>query len=443
MGRVGQADVGGAQEFDLDGFLGHSTRSGGGQFLGNWKEDGAIDVWLHPKANPIAIWCNRWFRVVEDREKRGVKRLIGWRWISYEPELVLKNRFKTNDDGRRKYPPSLDPFAMFLQWVEDAIGAGELNWTDKVFEFEAGSDVVEVLAGGITGLFQSRDLDDDQKRELKKAHVRIREAYKQNAHAKCSYIFRVVKVAAPEEGAHIAVERSMVGECMQRAIGKEIKRHGAKGKELGNPMVHPYPFRWEYDDREEVPIYQRYDVTALAEEPSEVVLAAFAQDPPGVEELTKAGNLVELRRSFEAHWCGPIVPPWDDFFAPAMKRFAGTPQAQAPEEFAYGANAEESEQEEAAAEGGGAPAEEVACLACGAAMGADEEACPSCGALHNLCAKCDARMLATATRCEACGAEYDPKTGDLLPDKPKPAPKPPARPMARRGGTAGKAKGRS
>jgi hypothetical protein len=261
-------------------------------------------------------------------------------------------------------------------------------------------------------MFQQKDLSKEQLVELKKARVRVGEAYRENCHAKCHYVFQVINAAKPEDGPVIAFEGEALGKKMQIAIGKEIKRHGEKGKALGDPFQHPYPFRWEYDDTKS--FSDKYDVTAIAEDPSDEVRAAFAMDPPSKDDYTQPSNLVELRRSFEAHWVGSIVPPWDEIFGPAMKRFAGTPQAQAPEDFPHGANAPDADD---SADGGAAEAD--------AADGeeADGRQFDSDGVELFACDVCEKAVRADAKTCPHCGAMFDTVLEKFVPAK-KPEPKP-------------------
>ena len=410
---------------NVDDFLGHSTRGGDRKRLGNWKEDGSIDIWLHPKGMPAAVWSHPWYRLVEDRDNAGKKKLWGARFNSCEPEVVLKKRYFRDADGAREYPPTVCPFSLMLEWVYQAIETGELNWTENIFVFEGDDDVVEVKAGGFCGMFQQKDLTKEQLVELKKARVRVAEAFKENCHAKCHYVFQVINAAKLEDGPVIAFEGEALGKKMQIAIGKEIKRHGEKGKALGDPFHHPYPFRWEYDDTKS--FSDKYDVTAIAEEPSDEVRAAFEMEPPSKDDYTQPSNLVELRRSFEAHWVGSIVPPWDEIFGPAMERFKGTEQAQAPEDFPHGANAADADapDEDAPDEADAAVGEE------GDGRQFDED-----GTELFACDVCEKPVRADATTCPHCKAVFDSVAKQFVPAK-KPEPKP----LPKRG-AGGKGRGR-
>lgn len=380
------------EELDLDAFLGHSGSSGGGSFLKNWKDGGRIDVWLHPRAKIVPLWSHNWYTVGKDRETREPT-LRTYRVVSLEREAILKHRFRRSDDGTREHPPEICPFSKLLEWVHQAIIRKEIRWTDEIFVFdEVPKDAVILHAGGFTGMFNSKDLEPSELAELRRAGIRRDDAWKEAAHARMQYIFRIVKNSAPEEGCLIALESQALGDKVKRVIGDRIDD---VGREKGDPFKTPYAFRWVYDDEKE--FSQKYEARAmLSLELTPELQAVFDAEPPSINELTRAPNLRELRASFEAHWVHPVVPPWAELFAAA--------------EVEYGdAAGEVDDRPEALAD-----------------EDDDEVECDVCKSL----------MPSTQYTCETCGTVYDEKTGAIVTRGvwPKPEPEPePAPPPARRG----------
>lgn len=379
------------EELDLDAFLGHSGSSGGGAFLKNWKDDGRIDVWLHPSAKIVPLWSHNWYTVGKDRETHEPI-LRTYRVVSLEREAVLKHRYRRNDDGTREHPPEICPFSKLLEWVEQAIRQGVISWTDEIFAFDdVPKDSMVIHAGGFTGMFNSKDLEPSQLAELRRAGIRRDDAWKESAHARMQYIFRVVKNSAPEDGCVIALESQALGDKVKRVIADRIDD---AGREKGDPFRNPYAIRWVYDDDKDFSAkYEARSMLSLDLTPE--IQAVFDAEPPSINELTRAPNLRELRASFESHWCHKDVkPPWAELFAEAEKT--------------YGEAAIDSDSD---AEAGGQSEED------------DEVECDVCKSL----------MASTQFTCPNCGTVYDEKTGAIVTKGVWPKPEPEAAPPARRG----------
>ena len=139
-------------ELDLDEFLGHSGSSGGsGTFLGNWKKDGRLDVWMHPGARPAPLWFHGWYTTGKDKET-GDTVIRPLRFNSLEKEAILKRRYFRDKRGQLELPPEVCPFSKFLEWVHQAIEAGDIGWLDEIFTFdEIAGDPMVLHAGGIIG----------------------------------------------------------------------------------------------------------------------------------------------------------------------------------------------------------------------------------------------------------------------------------------------------
>ncbi len=368
-----------AREMELDDFLadrGSRSAGGGGSYLWDWKKDGKLDVWLHPAGKPVKIYMHRWYTVGKDRETNQPK-LRPMRFNTLEDDTVIEKRFfRDRDTGDLEYPPEICPFAKLLEWVHQACKSGVINWLDHIFRFEVGDRTIRMRAGGFTGAFTSRKLTEKQRKELRDGGVVLTEAWKESCQPRAQYVFRVVKNAEPEKGCLIAMEAEALGLAVQKVIRDRIEdlaqKHGeADAKRLGSPWTNPYCIRWKYDETKD--FSDRYDAKAMFSiDMSDEVKAALKADAPSVGEDTGPGNIAMLRASFESHWCHQVRPPWDELFAVAEEKLAGTPAAASPDSFDYGANAKDEE-----------PAETFVCDECGGTMQADEFVCPKCGAEYN------------------------------------------------------------
>jgi hypothetical protein len=353
------------EELDLDAFLGHSGSSGGGTFLKNWKEAGRIDVWLHPRAKIVPLWSHNWYTIGKDRETKDPA-LRTYRVVSLEREAVLKHRYRRNDDGMREHPPEICPFSKLLEWVHQSILKGAIRWTDEIFVFdEVPKESLVIHAGGFTGMFNSKDLEPTELAELRRAGIRRDDAWKEAAHARMQYIFRIVKNGAPEEGCLIALESQALGDKVKRVIADRIDD---AGREKGDPFKNPYAFRWVYDDDKD--FSNKYEARSmLSFEVSPELQAVFDAEPPSINELTRAPNLRELRASFEAHWVHKdVVPPWAELFAAAEAEYGETVEEapdDRPEELVTGDD------------------DQVECDVCKSLMAATEYTCPTCGTVYD------------------------------------------------------------
>jgi hypothetical protein len=376
------------EELDLDAFLGHSGSSGGGgAFLKNWKEDGRLDVWLHPRAKIIPLWHHTWYTIGKDRETHEPT-LRTIRFNSMEREAVLKRRnYRDDATHEREVPPELCPFSKMLEWVYQAIRRREISWVDEIFRFdEITKDAFVIHAGGFVGLFNNDDLEREEVAELRKAGINRKEAWKESCQPRLQYIFRVVKNNAPSEGCLIALEAQALGDKVKKVIADRIDD---VGRAKGDPFTTPYAFRWAYDEAQQ--FSKRYEARLiLSHELTPEIQAVFDAEPPSVSDLTKASSVKELRQSMEAHWCcKAATPPWDEIFGAAEDDGdaddAGGP---ADDEFEYGANVS-----------GGT-------VATGSAVvGADDEI---------ECDVCKGTMKDTEFVCPQCGTTYDEKDGSII-----------------------------
>jgi len=373
------------EELDLDSFLQHKGSLGGGAFLGNWKEQGSIVVWLHPGATIVPLWSHSWHRVIKTRD--GDTKLVSMRFNSLEPEAILKRRNRRDDKtGEREYPPQVCPFSLFLEWLYQAVRGGQIGWTDDIFVFDEVDDQLTIHAGGALGMFGRDDLTAEEKSQMRRARIRADEAWKEKLDARMQYVFRVVQDHDPGAGCVIALEAQALGDKMKKVISDrmdDVKHPVPAAENPGNPFTHPYAFKWVFDDKEN--FNKKYDCRAMTSiELSPEVQEVFDRPAPGIDELCGPSNIRELRQSFEAHWVHVVVPPWDELFGPAERELAGTDAVEDPTDFPFGANADDrptaAEVTQAAQP---AAAEEYACDVCEGGMAATDYTCPTCGSTYD------------------------------------------------------------
>lgn len=366
----------------LDEFLKHSNRSNKSSYL-KWRDKGIAKVWIHPQTwsraprdeegrPKVGLWNHRWFKVIEvenDGEKE--QKVVPSRFVSHEPEKVLKKQYFRDDDGEREHPPVLCPMSFLTDWLYRAIEAGEIDWTTPIFRFEGDDpdEAVVLHAGGIVGMFNARDLSKEQKQQLKKAGISPRESWKENLMARCQYLFLVVDDEEPDAGILKATEADAIGKGMRKAMKEEIIR---KGREKGNPMVRPYPFQWTYDEDKQP--NEKYSVIALEDEPRQEIRALLKEEAPDISEDYEPGDCALLRAEMEAHVCEGVTIPFDEIFAAAKKAGLMKPKESAAKKpKADDADATKKEEDD----------EKIGCDFCLTELADDDVFCDNCGASYD------------------------------------------------------------
>ncbi len=383
----------------FDDWMDHKGSAGGGDFLKKWKEDGEVDVVLHPRALPAVVWSHSWYSVFVDKETKKEK-LRFTRFNSMESEKVLKNQRFRRPDGSREKPPEICPFSLTLEWVRAQIEEGKISWIDPIFDIAAGEDGEIIHAGGFCNLFGRDDLTDDELAELRKAGIRRDEAYTENGAARMQYVIPVIPYDEPSLGCVVAIETQTLGDKLKKCIRD---RREDLGDEKGDPRTAPVVFRWVFDEKKT--FANKYDVKVMSSLPVRVdqlkddapetlvekmhqLEAALDSTPPSTNKITDPSNLVQLRKSFEKYWVHKVAPPWDELFARAMAAAKGTPAAQDPADFDTDEIEGKGDDEaDPTSPSTGAPAqdgdaEEVECDKCGKGMPETADTCPHCGAKY-------------------------------------------------------------
>lgn len=398
-------------EMTMEEFARHEGSSSGSSSILKWKENGQVDLLLHTEAPIYSLWSHSWYALGKDKET-DEERLFFVRFNSYEDERRSLRNMRYRLDGKkpehahqypwhtepvryhgvREFPPEVCPFAFLLEWVREQIETGKIGWTDKIFDIdvEGGDENATVIhAGGFCNLFRG-DMTKEEKVQLKKAGVRLDEAYQESGFPRLQYVFVVVPYDKPEGGPVIAIESETIGKKMQKHIND---RRDDLGADEGDPRKNPVVFRWEYDESKS--FSAKYDVkvrtkTELTDEHRAAIQGEYPRDR--LDRLTEDSNLVQLRQGFERWWCHKVVPPWDAIFSVAMERYKGQPVTQDPADFDPDQLEGDDEGDEEA-DTGGLPSQadapdaedddEVECDHCHQAMPGDATTCPHCGATYD------------------------------------------------------------
>lgn len=393
----------------LDEFLGHksSERGSGGKIL-QWRKrkPPAITTWLHTKANLVALWRHGWPRLVE-MERDGAKQVEVWggTFNCHEQEDVLRRQYKRTHEGERIVPPQVCPICLLAEYLRTEVQAGRLAWTEPVFRFEGDvPDQTNVLtAAGIYNGF-SGDMTRDEVADLRRAGIRRDEAWKQNAMAKCSYVFSIADNDAPGEGVQVCVETTALGDAVKRVIRDQMD---ALGETEGHPLKTPYAIKWEYHP-DEVEFNRKYRALAMPRAVLTPEIQALIVDapPPDIQPIISKGNVASLRTAMETH--ALIDLPFDRLFAAAE----GSAEQVAPKQeprTAVGQVAQRPPRTGRREAPEPEPAPAVATRRRAAPPKPAEPVMPNypAGTVMLPCDSCGAKMADTDTTCWKCGAKYE------------------------------------
>ena len=340
----------------LDDFIGHKTRDkkdDRATYLSGWRKrdvsrrnesgdlENTVTVWLHTRATFNARWTHQWPRIVD---LQRTQTLAVWNQdvVCLEPETVLRRQYRRTRDGDRETPPAICPHCLMIEEVRSLVASGKLSWTAELFRYEAGSDSKVIHAGGLYNAYGRPNLTPEEKAELASARISPKEAWKENAMAKCSYVCRVVDNDHPEKGIQISIEPDSVGDAMKRKLAAEIEGRG----DVGNPMLNPYALRWKYYP-DEADFRKKYDVIPMPRiELSDEIQSLITEvDPPSVDHLMAPPNMKTLRASMEQHCLYDL--DWDAIFGPVElfcdENGVYRPDGEVDEEEGHGADADDDD----------------------------------------------------------------------------------------------------
>jgi hypothetical protein len=403
-------------------YMQHSNRGGGGRksYLKQWKNEApfAITVWLSTQASIYTLWRHN-FQKVEPRENKDTKEKTREVWMNklvcWESEEVLSKQYwRDKFSGEREYPPQVCPHCLLIEDVRRRCMRGAeiraerekvttadvakrekeirkaqlaedaLDWLMPLFRFE-GTDptkTVTIHAGGMYNAFGSKDLTEGDKKRMaavprtEGGPIYSKDSFKQSQWAKMEYVYVVANHDDVAAGLQIAIEPNLLGDKMKSEIAKQMKRNG---QEKGNPILHPYAFRWEHNSDKTISFDKKYDATAMDQLGMSPAIEKLVRgtDPPDVGPLLERFNARTHRAMLERH--ALVQLPWDEYFRAAFALEARGEKGQEEERRAPEVGREIEVPDDDAAE-----EEEVECDGCHEAMPASATKCPHCGAEYEV-----------------------------------------------------------
>lgn len=412
----------------LDDFLGHETKTGGGQFLRGWRKrsPAKVDVFLHRKSNIVALWQHNIPRVYEKKleDKSIQRRVFGGSWNCLESEDVLKKQYRRErDTGERTVPPVICPVCRMMEFFRGAYRNKSIAFTEQLFRW-VGDDPQEtqiVTFGGMCNMYGSDKLEPEEESAIVRAKISKKEAWKENFYSKCNYLFVVVDADNPDDGVQIAVETTSLGDHVKECIRDQMT---SLGEDDGNPIMKPYALRWEHNANA-AEFNKKYKCVAMPRIAlTQKVESLINSDPPEIDNIIKPGNITTLRASLEANYIGPVKVDWDEIFGPAERAGYGEASASSDTDSSFAQDGDEAPSAAAAPPAPAKPAQPAPAAASEAsAPPAPTTAKPTGGRrkkaeaapppepppveMGDPCDECGAAMPKGATVCDNCGAEYE------------------------------------
>lgn len=301
----------------LASFLNHNEGSVR-KFLKDWKKKGSIVVWLYTRADIAWASWNHPFIVYgtykNDRDEE-IDCLKYPRFVSPDPEVVHQNQYFRNEDDSMQIPPSLDPFLRLREWLRLEC---DLPLDTVIFRWENPHPKPGKSA-----------VTEWQRGHLARVVERGRYHFGASLDTKLEYFFVVVDNEKPQDGAQIVRGTKLLGDVMKKEIGDQIESDGEKG----NPLIHPYAFKWIYDDSASSPMdsYRafRYNAAELTSQIREAITSGEYPDP-SQDCKSRPGDKAKIRAAMEA--AAQVDLPWDYLFVPEW-------EDEDPTDFPHGVNA--------------------------------------------------------------------------------------------------------
>lgn len=371
----------------LDSFLTHGENTKR-KFL-NWKDDGEIVVWLSTRADiAYASWSHAFpeMGTFENKEGEEIEVLRWPRFVSPDPEIVHASQFfRDENNDRMKVPPVKDPFLRLREWLrfecEDMpLGQTIFKWAAP--QKDGGTKIIEWKRG-----------------ELARLVNRGQSNYGHSLDTKLDYLFVVCSDKDPSDGCQIVRNTKLLGDKMKKAIQEQMESNGEKG----NPLLHPYAFKWVFDKNAAMnDMYRafRYNKAVLTEKIREAIESKEFPDP-SQDCVPRPGDKARIRAAMED--AAEVDLPWDRLFVDEWQdedESTNFPPADKKEKTTTEVNSKPAEKKGKAGKpkNSGKPATRRKKKA-EPKPEPQEEMIP--------CDDCNTPMKASATKCPNCGAEYE------------------------------------
>lgn len=330
--------------------------------------DSIYVLWRHRLPRPVLL------------EKDNEKVVWGGQYGCHEQEdPTLTYQRVREKDGRRRYPPEACGLCKMAEWFYQQVSYGDMDWMTKVFRFEAddprNSRVLH--AGGMCGIFNSKNLSPEEKKEMRAHGIYQDEAFKEEVGAKAEYLFVAAEYEKPEAGLQIAIMKQSLGDKVRGVIGD---RRINLGSDEGDPAKNPFAIQWTYNNAKGIEFGKKYHARPMDRLPiTDAVRAVISAPHPDVDSFLANCNQLEVRAMLEEH--ALIELPWDEWFGTARGQVA--PKQQSGGSVAERAKAEQKKDTDPAPPSTPATnAEEVDCDECNKPMLATDKKCPHCGFVY-------------------------------------------------------------
>lgn len=397
-------------------------RFGGGVWMKGWKDDKEKTIWLHTGIAPISYYAHQFnmVDVQEDKDNRNgpPKRFLRFlRFVSPDPDTVTgQQHFRDKATGLLRVLPDRDPFLLLREWLRRA---DHIGLEDGVFMWKDPKDgrVTIWTRGELSGLSK-----------------RSRQNFGHSLDAKQEFIFVVVDHEDPGAGVMLTRESGLLGRKMADVIAQQLKM---LGEEQGDPLLRPYPFRWEYDKKAASPMNAYFAYKAEGLECTEEIYALITSEEfpdPVRHSVPQDGDMEKIRAAFES--AAQVELPLDEIFSedqhvrialctgerPKTRPAASPSQVQRPASQVQrpaAAAAPAARSVQRPSNGAAPPAAQKPNGTAPAA--AAPQAAPTGGQARRKkveppkqpevemipCDDCQTPMAATATECPNCGAKYE------------------------------------
>jgi hypothetical protein len=290
----------------LSGFLTHNQDTAR-KFLHDWQRTtGETVVWLYTQSNVAWVsWNHPFIEYGTFKDDNGEEHdcLKYPRFVSPDPEIVHENQyFNDSKTQRMQVPPMKDPFLLLREWLKHHC---DYPLETVIFRWEnprpkpGDMPIVEWTRGHLSRLVK-----------------RGKSTYNHSLDTKLNYHFVVVDNERPVDGLQMVRVTKLLGSCMQKEIKQQIDSRG----DFGNPLIHPYAFKWKYNEGSKSPMDSysayRFDGVELTDEIKEIITSEILPKScdPSPDCRPRSGDKMRIRAAMEA--AAQVDLPWDLFFVP-------------------------------------------------------------------------------------------------------------------------------
>lgn len=269
-------------------------------------------VWLHTKAMFYRIYQHQWPRFGRGRDNPDIQEVYFGKYRCLENDRTNEKQYFRTPDGKREYPPQVCPICRLQEHVRELVEAGDLKFTDPLFEYKGNGKTIVLHAGGIFGGYEDKYMTPEQAEELKKSG--IKRPWAESTVCKKKYLFSVLDHAEPSAGVQVVCESKTLGDSMIAQIATQRKQAGAKG----DPMLNPYAIAWQYDEHQMG--NKKYSASAvpLVGITDEIKRLITEEEPPSVERYMEGWNLRSMQAAMEQ--CCVQSIDWEYCFGPALEK---------------------------------------------------------------------------------------------------------------------------